>query len=126
LVAREYLAADGLVTRLSSQCGAGGDARASCPRSPNLNFRFQLHATSPSTTAFLLLGDLADTMPCDGCSPMVDPTLAVVVGAPTSVAGHADLPMLIRGGASGRLLRAQWAVLGCGCVGLLDLSNGCS
>jgi hypothetical protein len=32
---------------------------------------------------------------------MVDPTIAVVVAARTSVAGHADLPMLIPSGANG-------------------------
>ena len=123
-VAQFFQAADGLVTPLLGGCGQGGEARASCPRSPNANFRFHLHRAAPAATAFLLLGDVADSLPCGGCTLLVDPAAAVIVAAPTSTVGTAELAMPIPSAAGGRELRAQWAVLGTGCAGLLDLSGG--
>ncbi|MFO1050583.1 MAG: hypothetical protein U1F36_00045 [Planctomycetota bacterium] len=113
IVAQFFHAADGIVTSRGGGCGAGGNAHASCARSPNPTFAHRLVGALPNAPAVFVLASRESPISCGTCSLVPDLGTAIVLTSATSAAGEASVPVPIPANSTlrGVPLIEQWVTI---------------
>ncbi len=110
--ARRFLASDGIATDLGGGCGSGGTNYATCARTGQSGFRFQVRE-GRSATSLLFVGPERIDAGCGPCRLVPDPASSAVVLVSTSAAGRAEVAVPIPNSTHvrGIKLYSQWLLL---------------
>jgi hypothetical protein len=128
IFARLWRSADGAVTLLGGNCGAGGAAQATCARVPNPDFAHRLRGATPNSATFLVQSLGQETGVCGPCTRIPALGSAVALFALTDGTGNAAIAAGIPNSVvlRGMTLFDQWLTLqpGGACSQFaLDMSN---